>query len=141
VKKKPIKTHLAELLVTRNKGPGSTSAGVTVDAVKIKSITDFGTPDEVGDRVIAVERRKDNVLTASLVSAKAANLGDLTYYTFVYDVESGRGLKRYVAKATVTGGNLYVFTAQAKCIDFEGKDGSLLVAMVDSFQVKRQYLQ
>jgi hypothetical protein len=139
VKKKPIKTHMSEVLLQMSSGPASTSAGVTVDAVKISDIKEFGSPDEVGDKVVKLEKRKDNVLDASLRSAAKADAGDLTYYVLEYTVESGRGLKTYLAKATITGGNLFVFTAQAKSADFEGEAGLILSAMVDSFHVMRQY--
>jgi PsbP len=140
VKKKPIKTHMSELLLTKSNGPATTSAGVTVDAVKINDITEFGSPQDVGDKVVNVEKRKDNVLNATLLSARQMEAEDLIYYTIEYAVESGRGSKKYIAKATITGGNLYVFTVQAKHPDFDGNDGAVLAAMVDSFQVKRQYL-
>lgn len=140
VKKKPIKTHLSEVIVSNTAGRASSTAGVTVDAVKIAKIEDFGTPDDVGAKVVAVENKKDNVLSAALVSTRKSSSDGLTYFFIEYTVESGRGLKRYLAKATITGGNLYVFTAQAKVNDFDGIDGPVLASMVDSFHVTPQYV-
>lgn len=139
VTKKPIKTHLAEVVVVNTSGRSSTAAGVTVDAVKIAKIEDFGSPDEVGAKVVAIENKKDNVLSAALVSAGQSSADGLTYFSIEYTVETGRGLKRYLAKATITGGNLYVFTAQAKVADFDGIDGPVLASMVQSFHVTPQY--
>lgn len=141
VKKKPIKTHLAELLVSHSDGTkSSATVGVTVDAVKIGKIEDFGSPTEVGEKVAALERRKDNVLTAEVLATRKVEGDGLSYYVVEYEVDGGRGKKRFIAKATITGGNLYVFTAQAKLVDFEGEDGVWLARMVDSFTVKAQYM-
>lgn len=140
VKKKPIRTHMSEIVIANSAGRASSSAGVTVDAVKIKKIEEFGTPEDVGNKVAAVENKKDSVLSSEVVSTKSSSVDGLTYYVIEYTVESGRGLKKYFAKATITGGNLYVFTAQAKMDDLSGPDGSALAAMVDSFYVKPQYV-
>jgi PsbP len=138
VKKKPIKTHMAEILVASTaSGRSSSSAGVTVDAVKIGKVEEFGTAEEVGAKVVAVEQKKDSVMTATLVSADADEKDGLTYYVVEYTVDGGRGLKRFVAKVTITGGNLYVFTAQAKQADFDGSDGLVLEQMVESFHVTK----
>lgn len=140
VKKKPIKTHMSELVVARTAAGSSAAAGVTVDAVRISRIEDFGSAAAVGAKVVALEQRKDSVLAAALVGARALVDDGLTYYVVEYSVDSGRSVKRFVAKATITGGNLYVFTAQAKAEDFAGADGEALAAMVESFHVQPQYL-
>lgn len=139
VKKKPIKTHMSEIIVSNTGGRPTSSAGVTVDAVKIAKIVDFGTADDVGKKVLDVETKKDSVLSAELLDTAQVEQDGLTYYVITYAVESGRGLKRYVAKATITGGNLFVFTAQAKADDFQSEDGGALERMLDSFSVKPQF--
>lgn len=139
VKKKPIKTHLAEVVVANTSGRPSTSAGVTVDPVKIAKIEEFGSADDVGTKVVALENKKDNVRSAALLSTLQSSADSLTYFFIEYTVDAGRGLKKYWAKATVTGGNLYVFTAQAKVADFDGMDGPVLASMVQSFHVKPQF--
>lgn len=139
VKKKPIKTHLSEVIVTSNQEP-STTAGLVVDTVKIDAIDKFGTPEIVGEKVVAVETKKDSVKSATVQSAKSVVKDGLTYYTLDYIVDSSRGLKRYLAKATVNANQLYVFTAQAKVEGFEGETEETLSKMIDSFSVVKQYL-
>lgn len=139
LKKKPIKTHLSEIIVTDD-SEASTSAGVVVDAVKIDSIDTFGTPDMVGQKVIAVEAKKESVKEALLTSASAVTKDGLTYYVIDYTVDSTRGFRRYKAKATVTGNQLYVFTAQAKVDNFTETVDKTLSQMLDSFNVVKQYL-
>ena len=138
VKKKPIKTHLSEVLVS-NPDDSSTTAGIVVDAVKIDSIDNFGTPQAVGDKVVQIESKKDNVNSAKVVSATSFTKDRLLYYLIDYVVDSSRGIKRYVAKVTVTGKQLYVFTVQAKVDNFEGDTKSTLSRMVESFNVVPQY--
>ena len=41
-------------------------AGVTIDPVKIDSLEQFGTPDEVAKRVLAVEEGRDGVKSVTL---------------------------------------------------------------------------
>lgn len=139
VKKKPIRTHVSEVIVTNDKEP-STTAGLVVDAVKIDSIDIFGTPEAVGKRVVAVETKKDSVNSASVISAQSVIKDGLTYYILDYTVDSSRGVKRYIAKVTVTGRQLYVFTTQAKQDDFNGETEQTFAQMLDSFNVTKQYL-
>lgn len=139
VKKKPIKTHLSEVIVTSDKET-STSAGLVVDAVKIDAIDKFGTPDVVGNKVVDMELRKESVTNAILNDATSVTKDGLTYYVVDYSVNSTRGVKRYQAKATITGNQLYVFTAQAKTDNFEGTTEQIFSVMLDSFTVARQYL-
>lgn len=139
VKKKPIKTHLSEIILT-SKTDSATSAGLVVDAVKISAIEKFGTPEDVGKKVINIETQKTNVNSASVQSASSEAKNGLTYYVIDYTVDSSRGAKRYVAKATVTGGQLYVFTMQAKTDHFDAETENAFTKMLDSFNVKKQYL-
>lgn len=139
VKKKPIRTHLSEVIVTSNQ-ESSTSAGVVVDNVKIDSIEEFGTPETVGRKVVDVETKKENVNSAFVTSAESLNKDGLTYYVIDYTVDSSRGVKRYVAKVTVNAKQLYVFTAQAKDKNFDEQTQSTFFKMLDSFNVVKQYL-
>lgn len=139
VKKKPIKTHLSEVIVTSDK-ESSTTAGIVVDSVKIDAIDKFGTPEAVGKKVVDVENKKESVNTASVVGTDAVTKDGLTYYIIDYIVDSSRGVKRYLAKATIAGGQLYVFTAQAKTDGFEGDTQNIFQKMLESFNVAKQYL-
>lgn len=138
VKKKPIKTHLSEVIVTSDKD-SATTAGLVVDAVKIDTIEKFGTPEVVGNKVIQVETKKESVNSATVRSATSETKEGLVYYTLDYTVDSSRGVKRYLAKVTVTGGQLYVLTAQAKVDKFDEETTDNFAKMLDSFKVKKQY--
>lgn len=139
VKKKPIRTHLSEIIVT-DSFDSSSSAGLVVDAVKIESIDKFGTPNAVGEKVVALETKKESVKEAYLSSTEAVTKDGLTYYIIDYTVDSTRGNKRFVAKVTITGGQLYVLTTQAGVENFSAETEKTFTQMLDSFNVVKQYL-
>ena len=141
--KKPIKTHLSEVIVSAPKG-SSASVGLVVDGpLKIGSIEEFGTPDAVGAKVLALERKKDSTKDVRLVRTASetlgvgggaaaaagvgqpAGLGNGVAYIVEYVVDSSRGVKHFVAKATVAAGQLYVMTATCKEDEFEAARGGL----------------
>lgn len=160
--KKPIKTHLSEVIVSAPKG-SSASVGLVVDGpLKIGSIEEFGAPDVVGAKVLALERKKDSTKDVRLVrtavevleggpppAAAAAGaaaaavagsagqptgLGAGVAYIVEYVVDSSRGVKHYVAKATVAAGQLYVMTATCKEDEYEAaREG--LAAVLASLRV------
>lgn len=139
VKKKPIKTHLSEVIVS-SKTAASTSVGLIVDQVKINSIDKIGSPQEVGNKVVNLELNKDGVTSAELLASSSEDRNGLTYYRVDYVVDSSRGAKHYMAKATITAQQLYVFTAQSKVADFDGDTETTLEQIVQSFDVKPQYI-
>ena len=54
-----------------------------MDPVRIESLETFGTPEEVGARVLKVEQGKDGTLETKLFDARAEKQGDLSLYTLV----------------------------------------------------------
>lgn len=155
--KKPIKTHLSEVIVSAPKG-SSASVGLVVDGpLKIGSIEEFGTPDVVGAKVLALERKKDSTKDVRLVrtavevlgggpppaaaaagaaaaaaagsGGQPAGLGAGVAYIVEYVVDSSRGVKHYVAKATVAAGQLYVMTATCKEDEYEAARGGLAAVL------------
>ncbi|CAN0487955.1 unnamed protein product, partial [Laminaria digitata] len=105
-----------------------------VDPVSIESLETFGTPEEVGARVLKVEQGKDGTLETKLFDARAEKQGDLSLYILDYFVESTRGFKHFVAKVTIKDNLLYACTAQAKEKDYSEVEDELK-RVVDSFRV------
>lgn len=87
--------------------------------------------------MVGMELRKESVTNATLNGATAVTKDGLTYYVIDYSVNSSRGVKRYQAKATITGNQLYVFTAQAKTDNFEDATQQIFSTMLDSFTVAK----
>ncbi|CAM9320647.1 unnamed protein product, partial [Phaeothamnion confervicola] len=143
--RKPLKTHLEE--ATFKSERRGYQIGVAVDPIKIDALSRFGTPEEVGERVVAVERAKDGTLEVRLVSAAAGDAGAaadggggggdggaVPAYTLEYAVDSTRGKNRFVAKVAVRGGRLYVCTGQAKEADLP-EVAAEMAAAVGSFRL------
>jgi hypothetical protein len=131
---KLLKTHLEEYNVKSQEKRGF-YAGVAVDPVKLSSLESFGTPQFVGDRVVSVERKKDGVASAELVSAEEKTEDGIVYYDIVYVNESSHGNNHYASRIAIRDGKLVVFTVQCRVEDFDGLAGGML-AMVNSFRLR-----
>ena len=118
-----MKTHLDE--VTFDAGdnkPKGYRYGITVDPVRIDSLKEFGTPEEVAARVALAEVGRDGVLDVKLMEDPVAGGGDgdgASYYQLNYLSSGKRGDKRYVAKFYVRDRMLYALTAQCREEDYE----------------------
>ncbi|CAM9863747.1 unnamed protein product [Ectocarpus fasciculatus] len=130
---KPLKTHKVEVNFKSEEVKGY-EVGVAIDPVRIESLETFGTPEEVGARVLKVEQAKDGTLDTKLLDTSAEKQGDLSLYTLDYFVESTRGVKHFVAKVTIKDNLLYACTAQAKEKDYPQVEAELK-HVVESFRV------
>ncbi|CAM9566898.1 unnamed protein product, partial [Ectocarpus sp. 12 AP-2014] len=63
---KPLKTHKVEVNFKSEEVKGY-EVGVAIDPVRIESLETFGTPEEVGARVLKVEQAKDGTLDTKLL--------------------------------------------------------------------------
>jgi hypothetical protein len=106
-------------------------AGLAVDPIKLDSLASFGTPEFVGARVVGVEKKKDGVLSASLLGAAS----DGQYYDIEYSNESTHGNNHYKSRIAIRGGKLFVFTVQCKQSDFEAYADEMTV-ISKSFALK-----
>lgn len=97
--------------------------------MRIDSVTQAGSPSEVGSRIVALEGKKEGVGKVELLDSAA----DGPYYAFDYAVESTRGKNRYLARATVVDRKLVVFTVQVP-IDGYGAQERLINKMLASFR-------
>merc|ERR1712070_775134 len=139
---KPVKTHLSEAVL---KSPlRGVQLGITVDPVRIASLEQFGTLEEVTQRVLAVEETRDGVTDVKLRAA-SQEAGPPLYYTIEYRVESTRGKKVYLCKYSIaprpgrSESSLYVLQAQAYLDTFDSESDAevrqQLQSAVSSFKV------
>ena len=112
-KPKPVKTHAAEVLYKN----GKREIGVVVDWVRITALSEFGTPQFVGDKVVAGERERDGVTAAELSKASEFLVDGQAYYELAYSNESSRGNNNFLSRVAVRGGRLYVMTLKARVDD------------------------
>ncbi|CAM9191479.1 unnamed protein product [Chrysoparadoxa australica] len=111
--RKPLKTHLQEVNYKSQTSKGL-EIGVAVDPVRIESLEKFGTPNEVGQKVIAVERSKDGTIEAQLNGSSQEKQGDIMLYTIDYSVENVHYVSHFLAKVAIVRGKLYSCTTKVR---------------------------
>ncbi|KAL2941823.1 PsbP domain-containing protein 2 chloroplastic [Bienertia sinuspersici] len=89
---------------------GTNNVGVVVNPVKLTSLTDFGTPQFVADKLIQAEKRKESTKDAEVIGVtERTGLDGLPVYEFEYVVDSTRGgMKRIFSAAFVSRKKLYL---------------------------------
>ncbi|KNA11205.1 hypothetical protein SOVF_137350 [Spinacia oleracea] len=89
---------------------GANNVGIVVNPVRITSLTDFGTPQFVADKLIKAEKRKESTNDAQVIGvAERPGLDGLPVYEFEYVVDSSRGgMKRIFSAAFVCRKKLYL---------------------------------
>ena len=137
VNPKPLQTHGKEVYLKSETTKGF-NAGVTVDKVKINSIEEFATPSDLAKRVVDVEKSKDGVFEADIISYGESktpiSASGRPAYDIEYKIESSHGNNHYVIKTSVVNKKLYVFTVATKEDSFAGLSDTAR-AIVDSFQL------
>lgn len=129
---KPLKTHLDEINFSLE-GIRGYQYGITVDPVRIESLKQFGTPDQVATRVVDAEAARDGVTDVELVGTPTED-PNTGLYLIDYISTGSRGIKHFVTRIAVKKGYLYVLTAQVKQDNFKEYEKELLDT-VKTFQV------
>lgn len=127
---KPLKTHLDEINFSGD--VRGYTLGVTVDPVRIKSIREFGTPEEVAARVVTAELNRDGVFEVTLAKDPVEDASGC--YDIEYISDGKRGIKRFVTRIYIRDGFLYVLTAQSKNDEYDKDRENEIVASVKSFR-------
>jgi hypothetical protein len=133
---KPLKTHLDEINFSP---PPDVSRGytlgITVDPVRISSIREFGSPEEVAARVVTAEVNRDGVFEVTLTKDPRE---DTSIGVGCYDIEyisnGKRGKKRYVTRIYIKDGFLYVLTVQSKEDEFDTAREAEVMECIKSFR-------
>ncbi|KAK9167400.1 hypothetical protein Scep_002591 [Stephania cephalantha] len=89
---------------------GSNNVGVVVSPVRLNSLSEFGSPQFVADKLIQAEKRKESTKDAEVigVSERQGHQG-FPVYEFEYKVDSTRGgLKRLFSAVFVASKKLYI---------------------------------
>ena len=102
-----------------NGARSSTNIGITILPVRINRLEDFGTVEQVADRLIQAEKAKEGQLFVELVSTNVHQEGDTTFYDIEYDVDGTRGKKRFATRVAILDRKLFIANGQYKC----GKGG------------------
>jgi hypothetical protein len=142
VSPKLVKTHSSEVFLKSSKIKGL-SVGVTVDPVKISNIKEFETPLGLAERVVKVEKSKEGVFEANVISASESKTPvseadpSIPSYEIEYNIDSSRGKNHYLVKTAVVESKLYVFTAQCKEDTFPELKASLS-EILNTFSIEKK---
>ena len=128
---KPLKTHLDEINFSPPDVRGYT-VGVTVDPVRIGSIQEFGTPEEVAARVVTAEVNRDGVFEVTLAKDPVEDAAGC--YDIEYISDGKRGKKRFSTRIYIKDGFLYVLTVQSKEAEFDTVRAREVQQTVKSFR-------
>jgi len=89
---KPLKTHLDEINFSSETVP-KYQIGITVDPVRIKSLKEFGTPEQVAAKVVTAEINRDGIFDVTLMKdAIETSIGDTVVYQLNY-LSAGNGAR------------------------------------------------
>ncbi|KAL3768431.1 hypothetical protein ACHAW5_005844 [Stephanodiscus triporus] len=136
---RPLRTHLDEINFSPPDGRGGYTLGITVDPVRISSIREFGTPEEVAARVVTAEVNRDGVFEVTLAKDPREDIsaeggGEGGGYDVEYVSDGKRGKKRFVTRIYVRDGFLYVLTVQSKEDEYDKAREAEVLECVRSFR-------
>lgn len=129
---KPLRTHLDEINF-KSESVGGYQFGVTVDPVRIDSLRQFGTPEQVAAKVVLAEVNRDGVFDVTLMEDPIAG-PDNIFYQLNYQSKGKRGTKRFITKFYIQKQKLYALTAQCKEDDYKDLEAEMRKA-ADSFRL------
>ena len=130
---KPLKTHLDEINFSPEPSIRGYTLGITVDPVRINSIKEFGSPDEIAAKVVTAEVNRDGVFKVTLAKDPIEDK-DAGCYDIEYISDGKRGTKYIKNRIYVQGGFLFVLTAQSKVDEYDKEREADVKACVKSFK-------
>eukprot|EP00897_Mesotaenium_endlicherianum_P005366 jgi/Mesen1/4858/ME000244S04034 len=87
----------------------SSTIGVVVNPVRIPSLREFGSVDDVAEKLLRAERKKESTRSAVLLrTTKREASGGVPLYTLEYALDSTRGAKRVLTAVTIASRKLYI---------------------------------
>ena len=134
ISNKPLKTHLDEVNFEGDiKGY---QYGITVDPVRLQTLRQFGSPEEVAAKIVTAEVRRDGVFEVTLVRDPLED--EVGAYIIEYISDGKRGKKRFVTRTIVNDGKLYVLTVQLKEEDLTDQRRNEVYDSIQSFTVLKK---
>lgn len=110
----------------RDKIQHGITLGVTVLPVMISSLEEFGSLDQVADKLVAAENAKDSTMAVAVVTkAQRSATSNNLAYDFVYELESTRGRKRIITTVMIVHGKLFIANGMVPC----GREGCEIQAI------------
>ena len=103
-------------LLTRDPDAKGNTLGVVVSPSRVGSLEAFGTLDDVGDKLVGAETKKESTISCELVSKnvrQGASTG-ASIYDFEYRLDSTRGKKYVLSTVSISRNQLYILNVNLK---------------------------
>lgn len=90
--------------------------GISILPVRIESVQDYGTVDEVAEKILQTENAKDGNISSTLIKSDSLELasGSLAY-DYQYEIQTTRGTKRILSRVCIRNGELFVVNGSISC--------------------------
>ena len=126
----PLTSHskLTEIIFS---GDGL-QVGITVDPIRISSLQQFGTPEEVVAHVETAKVNRDGAFEVTLLNDPVEMVKGA--YLLTYLSKGKHGDKHFLCKIYIENQKLYALTAQVKEFDYIGKEKEIM-EVVHSFRI------
>lgn len=89
--------------------------GVTVLPVRIATLREFGSLEQVAEKLVSAERAKESTLGVRMVSSVQRDTGNGAAYDFLYQLDSTRGRSTIAASVTIVNSKLYIVNGTVPC--------------------------
>lgn len=89
--------------------------GVTVLPVKITTLSQFGSLEQVAEKLESAERAKESTIGVHMVTSTARDTGSGGAYDFIYELESTRGRSTIAASVMIVNSKLYIVNGIVPC--------------------------
>uniref|UniRef100_A0A0F7GXK0 PsbP domain-OEC23 like protein n=1 Tax=Erodium trifolium TaxID=337410 RepID=A0A0F7GXK0_9ROSI len=111
------------------------NVGVVVNPVRLTSLSEFGSPEFVVDKLIQAEKRKESTKGAEVVGVSSRlGQGGVQVYEFEYKVDSTRGgMKRIFSAAFVASNKLYLLNIAHSDATLDTQTAKMLQQVLHSF--------
>lgn len=127
-------------LFLRDSADNNSQVGVTVNPVKISTLSEFGSVHDVGERLVAAEATKESTLPGGVTlireGSRQGPRSGSTFYDYEYQLTTTRGKKLVFNTVAVDNNLLYILNIQVKERIFSGQenDKSMIDDVVAGFR-------
>jgi hypothetical protein len=96
--------------------------GVTVLPVRIATLGEFGSLEQVAEKLASAERAKESTLGVHMVSSVQRDTRNGAAYDFLYELDTTRGRSTIAASVTIVHSKLYIVNGTVPCWESDCDD-------------------
>lgn len=113
------------------KGTG-VNLGITILPVRISRVEEYGTVEQVAEKIVQTEKAKDGTLRAEIMHKRSVDIGyGITAYDYDYEIQSTRGTKRIISRVCIRDKQLFVVNGTITCGKVDTCDTTKISSLLD----------